>query len=315
MIALVLLGLVLGGAYWLFQYKFAKISVLVVYLFIYILVEIISGTDKQVIAQRKKFSHWPTSGPVGRFGQQGLIIAFSISGIFCLLNPFQLWQHLRILVGNTRHLFNRSQLINRAETYKGSVEYGLPFEGEWLVYNGGITAASSHSWGVVAQRYAYDFVIADPSYGRHKGRGTKVRDYYCYGKEILAVADGEVVRTVNRVWDAPFIGYGILDFFTPNFIGNYIVIRHSAGEYSFYAHLKKGSITVQKGEAVKRGQVIGLCGHSGHSSEPHLHFHIQDREDFYTSKGLPVRFSNVLINGAIQSGAYLSAGDHVNNNI
>lgn len=314
-IALVLLGLVLGGAYWLFHYKFARISVLFIYVFIYVLVEIISGTDRQVIAQREKFSHWPTSGPIGRFGQQGLIIAFTISGMFCLLNPFQLWQHLRVMAGNTRHLFNRSRLINRADDYKSEVEYSLPFAGDWLVYNGGTTAISSHSWGVIAQRYAYDFVIADASFARHTGKGTKVTDYFCYGKDILAAADGEVVKVVSSSRNAPFTGYGILDFFTSNFIGNYVVIRHTSNEFSFYAHLRKGSIPVKEKEKVRRGQVIGSCGHSGHSSEPHLHFHVQDRKDFYTARGLPARFSHVNIDGESCNGCFLQAGNRVINKI
>src|SRR5690606_8670324 len=133
---------------------------------------------------------------------------------------FQLWQQLRVMAGNTWHLLHRSRLISHPESYESAIVYSLPFEGRRLVYNGGTTPISSHSWGVVAQRFAYDFVVADPLFARHQGKGTKVEDYYCYGKSILAAADGEVVKAVNTFRDAPFTGYGILDFFTRNFIGN-----------------------------------------------------------------------------------------------
>lgn len=40
-------------------------------------------------------------------------------------------------------------------------EYSLPFEGKWVVVNGGISKRTSHSWDIPTQRYAYDFVILD----------------------------------------------------------------------------------------------------------------------------------------------------------
>jgi murein DD-endopeptidase MepM/ murein hydrolase activator NlpD len=57
------------------------------------------------------------------------------------------------------------------------------------------------------------------------------------------------------------------------------------------AHLKRGSVRVKTGDTVKRGQEIGRCGHSGNSTEPHLHFQFQSGKSFYFSNGLPVKFS------------------------
>src|SRR5690606_23630930 len=108
--------------------------------------------------------------------------------------------------------------------YRSAVAYALPFDGEWLVYNGGTTPATSHSWDVVAQRYAYDFVVADEAFARHAGRGTALHDYYGYGLAIRSAADGVVVRTVDGVRDAPFVGYGVVDFLASNFIGNHAII-------------------------------------------------------------------------------------------
>ena len=68
-------------------------------------------------------------------------------------------------------------------------------------------------------------------------------------------------------------------------------------------HLAPGSIVVKSGDTVEAGQHIGNCGHSGHSSEPHLHFHVQDSKDFDTAMGLPVRFSNVRRDGDLEPGA------------
>lgn len=72
--------------------------------------------------------------------------------------------------------------------------------------------------------------------------------------------------------------------------GNYVVIKHAENEYGFLAHLKQGSICVEPGEDVERGQEIGRCGHSGNSSEPHLHFHVHDHPTPYLGAGLPIQF-------------------------
>ena len=53
--------------------------------------------------------------------------------------------------------------------------------------------------------------------------------------------------------------------------GNCVIIEHS-GCYSLYAHILENGIKVKEGQVVKAGQVIGLCGSTGNSSAPHLHF-------------------------------------------
>ncbi|MGG1659400.1 M23 family metallopeptidase [Brevibacillus sp. NRS-1366] len=50
--------------------------------------------------------------------------------------------------------------------------------------------------------------------------------------------------------------------------GNFVEIDHGHGEFSMLAHLKQASVTVAPGDRVGTGDVIGLCGNSGNSSEP-----------------------------------------------
>ena len=59
--------------------------------------------------------------------------------------------------------------------------------------------------------------------------------------------------------------------------------------FAFYAHLQPGSQRVKVGDRVRRGQVIGLVGNSGNSTEPHLHFHISDGNSPLGSEGVPYR--------------------------
>jgi murein DD-endopeptidase MepM/ murein hydrolase activator NlpD len=54
------------------------------------------------------------------------------------------------------------------------------------------------------------------------------------------------------------------------------VIDIGAGRYVLMAHLMQGSVTVQVGDQVQRGQPLAAVGNNGHSSEPHLHLQVQD---------------------------------------
>lgn len=113
--------------------------------------------------------------------------------------------------------------------------------------------------------------------------------------------------------DAPLVGFGVCDFLARSFIGNHVLIRHAEREYALYAHLVPGSLEVEPEDRVEQGQVIGRCGHSGHSSEPHLHFHLQDSADLFEGMGLPVAFSSVEVDGAAVPAAHLEAGQLVRN--
>ena len=72
--------------------------------------------------------------------------------------------------------------------------------------------------------------------------------------------------------------------------GNHIVIQHSDGNYTLYGHLAEGSITVEVGDSVKQGQVIGKVGNSGKSTGPHLHFEVRVGGDDKSSAQNPLNF-------------------------
>jgi hypothetical protein len=98
----------------------------------------------------------------------------------------------------------------------------------------------------------------------------KCEDFYCFNKPLVAPADGWVEEILDGV-DDNVPGEVNLD---QNW-GNTIVIRHHDKLFTKLSHLKNDSFRVEKGDFVKRGDVLALCGNSGRSPRPHLHFQVQ----------------------------------------
>jgi len=142
----------------------------------------------------------------------------------------------------------------------------LPFWGEWMVtqaHNGPIT--HKENW-----RHAWDFEVTGSDGRTYKGSGAQLSDYYAFNKPVLAPADGWIESFTGGI-DDNRVGEVNLEH---NW-GNTIVIRHTDHLFSALSHLKKESIKVSAGSFVKKGEVIALCGNSGRSPVPHLHFQFQ----------------------------------------
>ena len=146
------------------------------------------------------------------------------------------------------------------------VSAALPFYGEWTVSQGH-TGEYTHKG---AWRHAWDFVIINHEGQQFKNEGNSTGDYYCFGKAVLAPADGTVVEVINTVSDNE-----VGDVNTKDNWGNTIIIKHNDALYSKMSHLKFQSAEVKTGDSIKKGQLIGRCGNSGRSPYPHLHFQFQ----------------------------------------
>jgi murein DD-endopeptidase MepM/ murein hydrolase activator NlpD len=82
------------------------------------------------------------------------------------------------------------------------------------------------------------------------------------GTPIYAAASGEIIISQEGGWNG---GYG-----------NYIVIKHSNGTQTLYAHNKSNAVSV--GQKVSQGDVIGYVGHTGRTTGPtgnHVHFEVR----------------------------------------
>lgn len=218
---------------------------------------------------------------------------YYLSLLLSQINPITISQSIQQTIGQVRIILENGKSLPNANNYVNKVSYNLPFDEEWLTVKGGTNKENSHSWNILTQRYAYDFVIVDNQGISYKNEGKNLDDYYCFKEEVLSPANGVVVELKNNIKDYEKVGDFSIDWKTKDFRGNYLIIRHAMNEYSFIAHFNYKSIRVKKGETVERGQIIGLCGNSGHSTEPHIHFHLQNNKNFWTAAGLPIRFNNV----------------------
>lgn len=175
-------------------------------------------------------------------------------------------------------------------TSRNQTKLILPFKGEWFVVWGGDTPEQNQHQDAPNQRFAFDILKTDTEGKTHKGNGSKNEDYYAFGQEIIAPADGVVTYVVDGVHNNQ---PGEMNrMFVP---GNLVIIKHADNEYSLFAHFKQNSIRVKVGDKVKRGQVIGLCGNSGNSSEPHLHFQVQNTPFFEDEGSMKVFFEKVTV--------------------
>ena len=197
--------------------------------------------------------------------------------------------------------YSEAKVIERNTT-----KMQVPFKGEWSVTWGGDTKELNYHVESVAQKNAFDILIRDSSGLTHKGDGQKNEDYYAFGKELYAPCDGEVVLVVDGVKD------NIPGTLNPVYVpGNTVIIKTNLGEYVFFAHFKQHSIVVKQGQKVIAGELIGLCGNSGNSSEPHLHFHLQNIEDMNLAVGAKCFFDLILVNNALKTDYSPVKGDKI----
>lgn len=172
--------------------------------------------------------------------------------------------------------------------YQTKSRLSLPFDGEFFVFWGGRTVGENYHAIDPNQRFAMDMLVMKNG-SSHGDRGLRNEDYYCFGAAILAPAGGVAIDVVD---DVPDNTPGQMN--AQVVTGNRVIIDHGNGEYSVLAHMRHGSIAVKKGQQIRPGQPLGECGNSGNSSEPHLHFQLQDGAQFGTSMGLPAQFANYL---------------------
>jgi len=157
---------------------------------------------------------------------------------------------------------------NNLDRLSGSIyfPFTLPYWGEWTI-NQGYDGKHTHKgeWS-----RALDFVLNDESGKSWDKSPNLVGNFYCYDKPVVSPGDGVIAEVIDNIDDNE---PGKVN--TVNNWGNTIVIRHLNNLFSQVSHLRAGTFRVKKGDFVKQGDILALCGNSGRSPEPHIHFQVQ----------------------------------------
>jgi hypothetical protein len=196
-----------------------------------------------------------------------------------------------------------TETVTIAETDVSTQEltvFGPPLSGKDLAVFGCCSRPFGHrlAMGIgeeitVAQRHAIDFVRMSRGLSTFSGNGRTNKSYYIFGDPVFSMAAGEVVAARDGVAEN-LPGESPSDP-GPNGGGNFAEVDVGGGVHVVYAHLREGSVAVEVGDIVTRGQMLGRVGNTGSSSEPHLHIHVMDGpggESGSDSDGLPYVFDS-----------------------
>lgn len=222
-------------------------------------------------------------GVIGPFWRRAFWNRWRVIGYFVLVVLFAANVPLQLCPYPSSHNDSPSQ-----------VRFRLPLDGPVTVFHGGGHALVNYHVVAPDQRWAYDLVVTKDGKS-FQGDGTKLDDYYCYGLPVIAPADGIVRAVANDDEDLP---PGQMTGFK-NVGGNEVAIEVAPNEFLFICHMQPGSITVKPGDRITTGQVIGRVGNSGHTSEPHIHIHLQDSAESGWGEGIPLYFYNYRLNGQL----------------
>lgn len=164
--------------------------------------------------------------------------------------------------------------------------YHMPINEPWFTFWGGTNELVNYHYAHEPQRYAYDLLMKEGD-STFEGDSTANESYFAFGKDVVAPLEGVVVSVENGVAEnTPGV-----DTNTDQPAGNHVIIEHENNEYSVLGHFKKDSVVVKEGQEVKAGELLGLAGNSGNSSEPHIHFHVADSAEWENATSLRIKLN------------------------
>lgn len=235
------------------------------------------------------------AGPLYRMGLPILIVPFNATVLTVLLATRQrAWDRrpksVDFAPGTPEQnlAYFRTRLLRFRWLYP--TRFRLPVRGAWICTQG-VDGPLSHQgrW-----RHAFDFEVRGAEGLLHPTDATTPRDHYCFRLPVLATAAGVVAKVENSVADNETTDMNLEQNW-----GNYVILYHSAGLYSMVAHLQRGSIKVVEGQSVRQGDLLGLCGNSGRSARPHVHFQLQSGNRAGDGTR-PCKFTDAVIHGQVE---------------
>lgn len=134
-----------------------------------------------------------------------------------------------------------------------TLDLSVPRHRAWTGQSYGVDLVGLTKWG----RSTGGLLPSDPS------------RYAIWGRTVRSPCTGRVMWARGDVRDnaVPFVPRDA----DP---GNFVLLRCGRADV-LLAHFRRGSLAVQAGQRVRKGQALAEVGNSGASSEPHLHIHAQ----------------------------------------
>lgn len=208
---------------------------------------------------------------VAQYGLPVFALPFNVTSLtFLYVLGLVQYPYIAPRIGRTPEASLDEYLTERLR-YPGSLRtLRLPFAGRWTVWQG-FDGQWTHqgSW-----KHAYDFVMSDAEGNTYEGNGDRLDQYTCFRKPVLSPVRGRVVRVVDHLPDNPI---GATD--RDNNWGNLVILHDDRGFHVELSHFAQRSIRVAVGDWVEPGTLLGLCGNSGYSPQPHIHVQVQSSEE------------------------------------
>jgi hypothetical protein len=246
--------------------------------------------------------------------KQSTMMLFNSFHTFAASVPLKRLRYEFYFSSEDRKKYFKAEIDVRPQSFEPKTDLILPLRGRVLVWDGydyyshhrrvDYTQKFFEEVGQKTnfQRFAYDFAIVDEQGLNYKGKPRLndewyyakpdvMEDYFVYGEPVLAAGAGRVVAVRDDKGEREFDPKELAED-ERAFYGNYVVIDHLNGEFSLFAHIKKGSALVKVGQTVKQGDAIAAVGAAGSSLFPHLHYELRDGAGARTVEGLPSYFSN-----------------------
>lgn len=190
------------------------------------------------------------------------------------------------------------------------IDLQFPFVGRWLTRNSPANRVPSHGTALFATSYAIDFMAVDDA-GRTAPMtfGSFLRPepperFPGFGRTLLAPVEGLVIAAHDAELDhaayrgLPSVRYALTQRRRAQagwmaLAGNHVLIESDTVTVAL-CHLQHGSIRVRPGQLVQVGDVLGRCGNSGNSTEPHVHLQAIDGPDIARAEAVRMTFRGSL---------------------
>jgi len=176
-----------------------------------------------------------------------------------------------------------------------------PLRGErWLDGDSCCEQIGGHRWAMTpingsaapVETFAADLVQLREDGRVYSGPIDQLSSYQYYGANVYCAGSGTVVEVLRDLPDET-PGRSPENATAATAAGNHVIVEMKGQHYVMYAHLAPFSITVQVGDAVQVGQILGKLGNSGSSGVPHLHLQVMDRPSPLGARALPFAFDQI----------------------